>query len=329
MRIAVGLMIIVGALAVSGVAQAANWQVAAGEQARPPAGTPKGTTLDAFFPSKLVISAGDSVTFSSATFHTVTYTGGKAPAAPLHPRPGQVHVLGAQRRSRHAVLLQRAPEAHLQPRRVRARRRQDHHRRSRGLERRALAGRAQGAAREGDLHLPQGGHVPADLQRPSRDEGHRDGEAVRGAGSPQPAPGDGQGPDRDVGGVGQGEAPGGGTGAGEHRLRGRREHDRDPRVLPARAEGQGGHDGQLRQPVAERGPQRRRSARRSTCSHSPRRPICSRPARAARTRSRRSTRSARSRRAATRTTARTTATGSCRRRSPRARHSCRCRARRR
>ena len=53
MRIAVGLMIIVGALAVSGVAQAANWKVATGEQARPPAGTPKGTTLDAFFPSKL------------------------------------------------------------------------------------------------------------------------------------------------------------------------------------------------------------------------------------------------------------------------------------
>ena len=31
MRIAVGLMIIVGALAVSGVAQAANWKVATGE----------------------------------------------------------------------------------------------------------------------------------------------------------------------------------------------------------------------------------------------------------------------------------------------------------
>ena len=89
MRIALTLMIVVGALAVSGVAQAANWKVATGEQARPPAGTPKGTTLDAFFPSKLVISAGDSVTFSSATFHTVTYTGGKAPAALFIPDPAK------------------------------------------------------------------------------------------------------------------------------------------------------------------------------------------------------------------------------------------------
>ena len=38
------------ALFLAGVGQAATWQVAAGEQARPPAGTPKGTTLDAFFP---------------------------------------------------------------------------------------------------------------------------------------------------------------------------------------------------------------------------------------------------------------------------------------
>jgi plastocyanin len=89
MRIAVVFIVMIGALAVSGVAQAANWQVAAGEQARPPAGTPKGTTLNTFFPGKLAISAGDSVTFSSATFHTVTYTGGKAPAALFVPDPAK------------------------------------------------------------------------------------------------------------------------------------------------------------------------------------------------------------------------------------------------
>jgi plastocyanin len=89
MRISLVLIIVVGALAASGVAQAASWQVAAGEQARPPAGTPKGTTLDAFFPSKLTISAGDSVTFSSATFHTVTYTGGKPPAGLFIPDPAK------------------------------------------------------------------------------------------------------------------------------------------------------------------------------------------------------------------------------------------------
>ena len=91
-----------------GAAQAATWQVAAGEQARPPAGTPKGTTLDAFFPSKLVINAGDSVMFSSADFHTVTYTGGKAPAALFVPDPAKGTYTGTQRRGRHAVLLQRA-----------------------------------------------------------------------------------------------------------------------------------------------------------------------------------------------------------------------------
>ena len=60
--------------------------------------------------------------------------------------------------------------------------------------------------------------------------------AVKPSGAPasaQRVAGDGPGVDADVGGVGQGEATGSGTGAGEHRLRGRREHDRDPRVLPA------------------------------------------------------------------------------------------------
>ena len=143
MRIAVVLMLMIGAFAVSGVAQAANWQVAAGEQARPPAGTPKGTTLDAFFPAKLAISAGDSVTFSSATFHTVTYTGGKAPAALFVPDPAKTMYSGLNDAAGNAVLLQRAPEAHLQPGRIRTGRRQEHHRRRRGLERRALAGRAR------------------------------------------------------------------------------------------------------------------------------------------------------------------------------------------
>ena len=36
-----------------------------------------------------MISAGDSVTFSSATFHTVTYTGGKAPAGLFIPDPAK------------------------------------------------------------------------------------------------------------------------------------------------------------------------------------------------------------------------------------------------
>lgn len=79
----------VAALVVAGVAQAATWQVAAGEQARPPAGTPKMTTLNSFFPAKLVINAGDSVTFSSASFHTVAYTAGKRPASLFIPDPAK------------------------------------------------------------------------------------------------------------------------------------------------------------------------------------------------------------------------------------------------
>jgi plastocyanin len=83
------LTVVLGVLAVVGSAQAASWQVAAGEQTRPPAGTPKGATLNAFFPAKLTINAGDSVTFSSVTFHTVTYPGGKPLPALFLPDPGK------------------------------------------------------------------------------------------------------------------------------------------------------------------------------------------------------------------------------------------------
>jgi plastocyanin len=82
------LTVVLGVLAIVGSAQAASWQVAVGEQARPPAGTPKGATLDAFFPAKLTINAGDSVTFSSATFHTVTYSAGKPPPGLFAPGTG-------------------------------------------------------------------------------------------------------------------------------------------------------------------------------------------------------------------------------------------------
>ena len=88
-RVLVFLSVTVAVLGVAGGAQAAGWQVAAGEQARPPAGTPKGATLNAFFPAKLTIDAGDSVTFSSASFHTVTYTAGKPPAALFVPDPAK------------------------------------------------------------------------------------------------------------------------------------------------------------------------------------------------------------------------------------------------
>jgi plastocyanin len=71
----------VAALAFAGQAAAANYQVMLGEQQpcgfiKCPGvvGVPKGTTLDLFLPGKVTVKTGDTVTFSSATFHTVTYT---------------------------------------------------------------------------------------------------------------------------------------------------------------------------------------------------------------------------------------------------------------
>ena len=74
-------------LAAAGTAGAATHQVFAGEQAKPPAGTPKGATLNQFFPGTLQVNAGDKVKFTSATFHTATFLGGTPPAPPFVPDP--------------------------------------------------------------------------------------------------------------------------------------------------------------------------------------------------------------------------------------------------
>jgi plastocyanin len=76
---------ITAALFAAGQAAASNYQMFLGEQSRPPAGTPKGATLDEFFPGKVTVAVGDSITFSSATFHTVS-VGGKFPQ-PIMPDP--------------------------------------------------------------------------------------------------------------------------------------------------------------------------------------------------------------------------------------------------
>ena len=62
-----------------------------GELSKPPAGTPKGASLNQFFPGRLTINAGDKVTFSSVGFHTATYAGGKRYPPFLGPAPGQVY----------------------------------------------------------------------------------------------------------------------------------------------------------------------------------------------------------------------------------------------
>ena len=53
-------------LAFGGADQATTWNVAVGEQGKPPAGTPKGTSLNQFFPGRLAVNAGDKVTFSNS-----------------------------------------------------------------------------------------------------------------------------------------------------------------------------------------------------------------------------------------------------------------------
>jgi plastocyanin len=96
MRRAAVLVVGLGVLAFAQIAfggadQSATWNVAVGEQGRPPAGTPNGATLNQFFPAKLAINAGDKVTFTSFGFHTVSYLAGKAPPPPLGPAAGATY----------------------------------------------------------------------------------------------------------------------------------------------------------------------------------------------------------------------------------------------
>lgn len=78
MRRLVVFLTMLCALAAAGQAGAANYKIFLGEQTRPPAGTPKGSTLDLFLPGSVTVKVGDTITFSSATFHTVSI-GGKTP----------------------------------------------------------------------------------------------------------------------------------------------------------------------------------------------------------------------------------------------------------
>jgi plastocyanin len=80
---------LLGALTSAGQAAAANYKVFLGEQARPPAGTPKGATLDMFLPGKVTVKTGDSITFSSATFHNVAIGGKIPPIAVPDPAHGK------------------------------------------------------------------------------------------------------------------------------------------------------------------------------------------------------------------------------------------------
>lgn len=84
-------VLVTGQLAFGGTDQAGSWTVLVGEQAKAPAGTPKGTTLNQFFPGRLTINAGDKVTFSSVGFHTVSYLGGTRIAPDVLTPQGAVY----------------------------------------------------------------------------------------------------------------------------------------------------------------------------------------------------------------------------------------------
>jgi plastocyanin len=85
-RKTIGLALL-AALLWAGTAGATTWSMALGEQGRAPQGTPKGATLNQFFPRSIQIQPGDKVRFTSATFHTSTYLGGSAAPPPVMPDP--------------------------------------------------------------------------------------------------------------------------------------------------------------------------------------------------------------------------------------------------
>jgi plastocyanin len=80
-RLVVAAALAVVTAVVAGQALAADYKVFLGEQVPCgfakipgcPAGIPKQTTLDEFFPGKVTINAGDTITFSSAIFHSAAY----------------------------------------------------------------------------------------------------------------------------------------------------------------------------------------------------------------------------------------------------------------
>jgi plastocyanin len=86
----------VAALAVAGSAfsahsasTASTFTVYLGANSEPPGGFKKlPASLNTFMPSKLVIAAGDKVTFSSASFHTVTYAPKPFPLLIPDPKKG-------------------------------------------------------------------------------------------------------------------------------------------------------------------------------------------------------------------------------------------------
>ena len=135
----------------------------------------EGATLDLFLPSKLTVNAGDSVTFSSASFHTVTYA--PKPAGLFMPDP-------AKGRTGRSPTLPGTPsissgaEVDLQP----AAFGRTARRRSRARHRhRAASSRQPGAKPKPatSRYVPERRGLPPVLPGPSGHEGHGRRQAGR------------------------------------------------------------------------------------------------------------------------------------------------------
>ena len=78
-----------GCTATGGARAATTYTVYLGEFAKPPANLQKTPgTINQFLPSRLVIAAGDSVTFASNSFHSVTYNPRPIPLLVPDPKKG-------------------------------------------------------------------------------------------------------------------------------------------------------------------------------------------------------------------------------------------------
>jgi plastocyanin len=75
-------------LASAAPAGATTWQAWLGEPTAAPAGTPKGATINQFFPRAIKIRAGDKVRYSTLSFHTASYIGASLVGPPFLPEPG-------------------------------------------------------------------------------------------------------------------------------------------------------------------------------------------------------------------------------------------------
>ena len=180
----------VAALAVPGAAMparsaadATTYTVFLGEQGPPPAAILKLKlfgSINQFMPSKLVIAAGDSVTFSSGTFHTVTYAPKPLPLLLPGSRPrASTRALSDAAGSPFYFDACRSSSTTAQafgpfgPKTISGKTPVS----SGGLSPR----RSEGAARDRDLRVPEGGDVPPVLHAPPGHEGDRRRQAGRAA----------------------------------------------------------------------------------------------------------------------------------------------------